>query len=79
MDVLLSVDLVRLATKQQIGRAVLVAGDSDYLPAVVVAKDEGVSISLVHSPNTREVHRELWEAADQRFAFDAAMLSASKR
>ena len=79
VDVLFSVDLVRLASKQQIQRAVLLAGDSDFLPAISVAKDEGVLIQLVHSPNRKEVHRDLWDAADERIEFGGAILDAARR
>ena len=78
VDVLCSVDLVRLASKGKIERAVLVTGDSDFLPAVAVAKDEGVQIRLIHSPNRREVHRDLWDAADERVVLDAAIVTATK-
>ncbi|HEY3355894.1 MAG TPA: NYN domain-containing protein [Polyangia bacterium] len=79
VDVLFSVDLVRLASKSRIDQAVLVAGDSDFLPAVAVAKDEGVSITLIHSPNLKEVHRELWDAADDRAPLDTVTVSAVAR
>lgn len=79
VDVLLSVDLVRLASKAQISKAVLIAGDSDFLPAVKIAKDEGVSVEVIHSPNIREVHRDLWDLADDRRPFDGAMLGSCKR
>jgi uncharacterized LabA/DUF88 family protein len=77
--VLFSVDLVRLSSKGQIQRAVLVAGDSDFLPAVTVAKDEGVQIQVVHSPEIREIHRELWDAADDRRKLDSALILKVKR
>ena len=38
VDVLLSVDLVRLSWSKQIQAAILVAGDSDYVPAVEAAE-----------------------------------------
>ncbi len=56
----------------------MLAGDSDFIPAVTIAKDEGVSITVVHSPDLREVHRELWDVADERFPFDQAMLDAAR-
>ncbi|HEY2743827.1 MAG TPA: NYN domain-containing protein [Polyangia bacterium] len=79
VDVLFSVDLVRLAAKGQIGRAILVAGDSDFLPAVAVAKDDGVGITLYHSPNMKEVHRDLWDAVDDRFPVSQAVIDAVRR
>ncbi|MBW1711243.1 MAG: NYN domain-containing protein [Deltaproteobacteria bacterium] len=36
-DILLAVDLVRLSTQSRIGTAYLVAGDSDFVPAVQTA------------------------------------------
>ena len=75
VDVLLAVDLVRLSSKQQIQRAVLVAGDSDFLPAVTVAKDEGVQIQVIHSPDIRQIHRELWDAADERAVMDGTLIA----
>lgn len=75
VDVLLAVDMVRLSSKQQIQRAVLIAGDSDFLPAVTVAKDEGVQILVVHSPDRRQIHRDLWDAADERKPMDAALVA----
>ena len=79
VDVLLSVDLVRLASTHLISEAIILTGDSDFIPAVAVAKDDGVSIRLIHSPNIREVHRDLWDKADERVPFDGRMFDAVKR
>jgi uncharacterized LabA/DUF88 family protein len=75
VDVHVAVDLVRPSSKQMIQRAVIIAGDSDFLPAVAVAKDEGVQIQVIHSPDIREIHRELWDAADERAKVDAALVA----
>ncbi len=79
VDVLFSVDLVRLASKQQIQRAILIAGDSDFLPAVSVAKDEGVSVQLIHSPDMKRVHRDLWDHVDDRLRIDSALIDRIKK
>ena len=48
VDVLLSVDLVRHAAAGHIQHAVLIAGDSDFVPAVEAAKEHGSDlVSLV--------------------------------
>lgn len=65
VDILLGVDMVLLAAKHQITHAALVSGDSDFLPAVKAAKDEGVLISLFHGTKLPP-HRELWDNADER-------------
>lgn len=67
IDVLLSIDLVELSATRQITHAALIAGDSDFCPAVQVAKRNGVSVWLVHGQNP---HRELWRMADDRILID---------
>lgn len=63
VDVLLSIDLVRIGTKGQITDAILVAGDSDFVPAVQVIKNEGIAVRLVHG---NKPHNELWNMVDER-------------
>ena len=72
VDILLGVDLVLLAAKQQIQKAILIAGDSDFIPAVTVAKSEGVVISLFHGARP---HNDLWQEADERARIDTALIS----
>jgi uncharacterized LabA/DUF88 family protein len=65
VDLLLGLDFALLAGKQQITHAAIVSGDSDLIPAVIVAKREGVSIWLVHGPRGNYA-RELWDNVDDR-------------
>lgn len=69
VDVLLSVDLVRHAAAGHIQHAVLVAGDSDFIPAVEAAKEHGVTVSL-WCGHANTVHRELISLADEVYAFE---------
>jgi len=62
VDIKLAVDLVLLAVKHQITRAVIVTGDSDFLPAIQAAKNEGVVIHLCHGVGEHRPHRDLWDA-----------------
>ncbi len=62
VDVLLSVDLVRMSWDHQIQKAVVVTGDSDFVPAVQAAKDAGVLTHLFYS--AASVHDELRDAFD---------------
>ena len=70
VDIMLSVDLVQLAATRQVTRAILLAGDSDFVPAVQVAKQHGVLVELWHGPfrpgGTNTVHHELWSECDER-------------
>lgn len=63
VDIQLGVDLVLLSAKHQISHAALIAGDSDLIPAVNVAKNEGVLIHLYHGA---EPHQKLIQCADER-------------
>lgn len=69
VDVLLSVDLVRHAAAGHIQHAILVAGDSDFVPAIEAAKEHGVTVSLWCGHYTT-VHRDLIKLADEVHIFD---------
>jgi uncharacterized LabA/DUF88 family protein len=72
----LGVDLTRLAAKGQITEAILVAGDSDFLPAVAAAKDDGVLIRLFHGRFPRQ---DLRMTADERTQIDGALVEKVRR
>jgi uncharacterized LabA/DUF88 family protein len=63
VDVLLSVDMVRHSAAGHIQHAVLVAGDSDFIPAVEAAKESGATVSLWCSDDNT-VHKDLIDLAD---------------
>jgi uncharacterized LabA/DUF88 family protein len=73
VDVLLTVDLVRLSYTNQIQRAVIVGCDSDFVPAIQAAKDAGVIVQLCYClktpPNT-----EIWQKCDDRVVIDDIFL-----
>ncbi len=71
VDVLLSVDLVRHAAAGHIQHAILVAGDSDFIPAVEAAKEHGVTVTL-WCGNANTVHKDLIALADEVYVFDWA-------
>ena len=73
VDSLLSVDLAMLAAKHLIQEAAIVAGDSDFIPAVEAAKSEGVLIRLFHGRNP---HSDLWTAADERVRFSQELIDS---
>jgi uncharacterized LabA/DUF88 family protein len=77
VDILLAVELVRLSWSGQIGHAVIVTGDSDFVPAIEAAKDAGVITRLYYSRTA--VHDELLSAVDERCEMDAAFVESVKR
>jgi uncharacterized LabA/DUF88 family protein len=76
VDVFLSVDLVDLSATRQITHAALIAGDSDFCPAVEVAKRNGVAIWLFHGATP---HRDLYTAADRRIRINKAFCDSIKQ
>lgn len=71
VDILMATDIVLLSTKRSIGKLVLVTGDSDFLPAIRVAKDEGMLIRLAHGTGNSRPHNELWQQADERIVMSS--------
>ncbi|MFB3766090.1 MAG: NYN domain-containing protein [Methanotrichaceae archaeon] len=65
VDIALAVDLVRLSCERAISKAVIVTGDSDFVPAIEAAKDAGVLTVLYYSPSS--IHDELLSAVDESF------------
>jgi uncharacterized LabA/DUF88 family protein len=73
VDTLLSIDLVKLSVEKSIRRAVLIAGDSDYIPAIKIARDEGVIVQLYYS-EPAGIHQETLTACDDRFIIDVTLI-----
>jgi uncharacterized LabA/DUF88 family protein len=73
VDVLLSVDLVRMSWGKQIDRAIIVTADSDFVPAVQAAKEAGVITKLAYS-SSLPVNNELLEAFDERIEITKDLL-----
>lgn len=73
VDILLGVDLALLSAKHQITDAALVAGDSDFLPAIQAAKPEGVVVHLFHGPFA---HRDLLQSCDETTRIDQPFIDS---
>ena len=64
VDILLAIELVSLAWKGYIDKAVIIAGDSDFVPAIQQAKDAGVIVSLYYISGA--FNNELLDSVDER-------------
>jgi uncharacterized LabA/DUF88 family protein len=73
VDIALAVDLVRLSSSRSISKAVLVTGDSDFVPAIEAAKDLGVLVELYYSASS--IHDELLSSVDQSFVIDEVLIN----
>jgi uncharacterized LabA/DUF88 family protein len=78
VDIQLAVDLLTLAHSRQIASAVVVAGDSDFIPAFQAAKDLGVRIVLLHGIHN-PAHRDLIAVADERLRIDTPLIERIRR
>lgn len=76
VDTYFAIDLVKLAIKGSIKRAVLIAGDSDFVPPILEAKENDVIVKLVYYANT--VQSELVEVCDERQEINAEYLNTLK-
>ena len=63
MDILLALDMFRLASTGKIDMEILISGDGDSVPALQAVKDQGVLTKLVYIAGT-EVENELRLVAD---------------
>lgn len=78
VDIMLGVDLAILAGTRQITHAALLAGDSDFLPAVQAAKQQGVLVTLWHGKQSPP-HDELWRECDERMLLTQSLVDSIKR
>ncbi|MDE0608407.1 MAG: NYN domain-containing protein [Anaerolineaceae bacterium] len=74
VDVLLALDLATLSLKNQISHAAIITGDNDFVPAVEIARAEGVLVWLFHEEH-RHTSNELRQAADERIGLDQNFLN----
>jgi uncharacterized LabA/DUF88 family protein len=79
VDIWFSVDLCKLSCKGAIDKAILVTGDSDFVPAVNVAKEEGVVTILYYSKTPpMYVHNQLLDACDEKYEITKDLIVMSK-
>jgi len=79
VDILLATDVVLLSTKRLMTEMVIVTGDSDFLPAPKIARDEGVVVRLAHGLGSNRPHNELWDVADERIELTGSWFARSLR
>ncbi len=75
VDMMLGVDMVRLSETGQITDIVLVASDSNLVPAVEAVKDAGVLITLYHGRKAG-ANEDLWNLCDERFPITEELLAS---
>lgn len=69
VDVLLSVDMVRHAAAGHIQHAIVLAGDSDFIPAIEAVKESGATVTLWFG-EANTIHKDLVRLADITHVLD---------
>lgn len=72
IDVLLGVDMTRLCSKKQIDTVILIAGDSDLVPAIEACKEEGAIIRLYYHHSS--ISDELLNVSDERYEINQSLI-----
>lgn len=77
VDILLAIDLVKLSVENTIQKAVLITNDTDFVPAIKIARDAGVIVELYRS---KQDHNDaLVEACDEWSFIDKGLVKEIKR
>ncbi len=84
VDLMLGLDFATLSVKGAITHAALVTGDSDFVPAIELAKQEGIAVWLFHGPRVNSrgdstFAEELWLASDERVELTKELLESVSR
>lgn len=73
VDVLLAIDMLKLALKGAIQKIILISSDSDFVPVVRALRDEGMSVILYYYKNEMDNNiiqscfsQDLYEECDER-------------
>jgi uncharacterized LabA/DUF88 family protein len=77
VDVLLSVDMVRHAAAGHIQHVIVIAGDSDFIPAVAATKESGATVTLWYG-DKNTVHKDLLDIVDIAHQFNLKKLPKTK-
>ena len=77
VDVALAVELVHLATTQQIDLIVLIAGDRDFIPAIETAKHAGAILRLIHG-HPKTVSDTLFKLVDEKVELSVDFFKQNK-
>ncbi len=76
IDVLMSLDITNMSYENQIQHAVLIAGDSDFIPAIKKARDYGIIVHLYYHPSS--VHNEVLDEVDELHEINEELINNCK-
>jgi len=76
VDVLMSLDIVDIAFEKHVDHIIIVAGDSDFVPAIQKAKDYGVTVHLFY--HKEAVHNHILDEVDERHEINDTIINACR-
>ena len=88
VDLLLGLDIAEVASSERVSVVVLLAGDGDFLPAILAAKEKMTIVRLAHGPSSIDpvsgrlipsYDKDLWDNADERVEINHCFLSQYSR
>ena len=74
IDVLMSLDITTMSYENQIQHAVIIAGDSDFIPAIKKARDYGIIVHLYYHPSS--VHNEILDEVDELHEINKGLIDS---
>lgn len=77
VDVLMSLDIVNMCFNKQIEHVILIAGDSDFVPAIKRAKDNGAIVHLFYHPSS--AHTELLDEIDEMHPISEDLINSCRK
>ncbi len=75
VDIKIGLDIAWLSIRGQVERIVLIAGDSDFVPAMKLARNEGVQVIV--SPLRNRINKDMREHADEIRDFDISPIRST--
>ena len=76
IDVLMSLDITNMTFEKQIQHVILIAGDSDFVPAIKKAKSYGAIVHLYYHPSS--VHNEILDEVDELHPIKKDLIDSCK-
>lgn len=76
VDLLLGIDLTLHAAKRTLDEIFIIAGDSDFIPAIHAAKAEGIITYLAHGPYP---HDDLLDEVEERIEITQGLVDSAIR
>jgi uncharacterized LabA/DUF88 family protein len=73
IDILISLDITNMAFERQIEHVIIIAGDSDFVPAIKKAKNYGSIVHLYYHPSS--IHNELLDEVDECHKIDNELIN----